>query len=182
MAKSIRVAIKSLTVLNSFDERQYECFEKKNAVFFNGQPFHGSLNDFRDIVRHELKSCVKIRRNYGDSVSAIRAMANQMKKPWDYLVYFAHGGDGRRWKVRTILSFSDGIYDQHDALERVSQNMISSIGTKFIISCFQTWDGKGEKPLHSESIQHVPPRLVYVPSGSKAMLSYTTHKIQKGVR
>ncbi len=182
MANSMRTAIKSLTLLKSLTERQYECLKLKNAVRFNNQPFSGTLDEYKKLIEHELKSSVKICQSYGDSLTTVRSMANQMDKPWDYLVYFAHGGDGRRWGVRTILTFSDGTYDQHAALDEVSRNMMTSVGSKIVISCFQTWDGRGGRPLHSETISHKTPHFKFYPSGTKAVINYTTHRIAKGIQ
>ena len=108
-------------------------------------------------------------------------MSSQMNKQWDYMVYFSHGGLGRKWGVQTILLFSDGTYEQHAALDEVSRNMTSHVGSKLVISCYQTWDGQGINPLHTESISHRFPKLKFVPSGTNAILSYTTHRIVKGV-
>ena len=182
MANSMRTAIKSLALLNSLTEGQYECLKSKNAVRFNDQPFSGTLDEYKKLIEHELNSRVKICHDYGDSLTTVRSMANQVKKPWDYLVYFAHGGNGRRWGVRTMLTFSDGTYDQHAALDEVFRNMTSSVGTKVVISCYQTWDGRGENPLHSETISHKTPHFKFYPSGPNAIINYTTHKVMKGIQ
>ena len=181
MAKAMRVAYKSLAFLDSLPNRQYECLKNKHAVFFNGQLFFGTLDEYKKLVRHELKSRVNVRRDYRGSLSLVREMSSQMNKQWDYMVYFSHGGLGRKWGVQTILLFSDGTYEQHAALDEVSRNMTSHVGSKLVISCYQTWDGQGINPLHTESISHRFPKLKFVPSGTNAILSYTTHRIVKGV-
>lgn len=182
MANSMRTAIKSLKLLNLLTERQYECLKRKKAVRFNDQPFAGTFDEYKKLIKHELKSCVMVCHDYGESLTSIRTLASQMDKSWDYLVYFAHGGNGRRWGVRTILSFSDGTYDQHEALNEVSRNMISMIGSKLVISCYQTWDGRGGTPLHSETISHKTPHFRFYPSGPNAIINYTTHRVMKGIQ
>ena len=182
MANAMRTVFTSLSLLNSLTERQYECLKRKNAVLFNDQPFSGTLDEYKKLIRHELKSRVKVSQTYRDSVLTIWSMANEMEKPWDYLVYFAHGSNGQKWGIRTALKFSDGIYDQRAALEEVSRNMISQVGTKLVISCFQTWDGQGGTPLHSETIFHRGPHFRFNPSGPNAIINYTTHKVMKGIQ
>ena len=182
MANSLRTTIRSLVLLNSLTEKQYECLKGNKAIRFNDQPFGGTLGEYKKLIERELKSYVRVSHDYGESLTAIRSMANQMEKSWDYLVYFVHGGNGKRWGVRTIISFSDGVYDQHAALDEVSRNMNTSVGTKLVISCFQTWDGQGETPLHQETISHKTPRFRFFPYGTSAIINYTTHRIVKGIQ
>ena len=107
MANSLRTTIRSLVLLNSLTEKQYECLKGNKAIRFNDQPFGGTLGEYKKLIERELKSYVRVSHDYGESLTAIRSMANQMEKSWDYLVYFVHGGNGKRWGVRTIISFSD---------------------------------------------------------------------------
>ena len=182
MATAMRTARQALVDLSSLTEKQFRCLKRKRAVFFNQHHFSGTLEEYKKRIEHELKSYVRVCRSYSESVSTIRHMANQVEKDWDCLVYFAHGSDGQRLGLQTMLSFSEGNYDQRAALDEVSRNMISSVGSKLVISCYQTWDGHGAKPLHVETITHEFPRAKFIVSGAKTILSYTTHKITRGVK
>jgi hypothetical protein len=180
MGDAMRTALSALTKLNSVTEKQYDCLKKKRRVFFNRQLYSGTLTDYRNLLRHELKSQVKTCPNYFDSVWSVWTMSSQVSKDWDYLVYLAHGGNGAPWRLRTVVKFLDGTYDQHTALNYVSYYMRPSMGSKFIISCYQTWNGRGDIS-HVESISHVLPSATIIPYGPKAVIAYTTHKVIKGV-
>ena len=94
-----------------------ECLKRKGKVFFNGEVFTGSYVDYKLNVQHELDSRVLVRRSYEECFNEMQYLAMQPRKSYDYLVFLAHGA--RRFVngklERTILTFSDGVYDQHAA-------------------------------------------------------------------
>ena len=176
MADALRKNLQISSFMHSFSPHTYECLQKKNKVRFNGVLFTGSIDDYRKKIDRELKSSIKERANYSESIQTLSADVELATESYDYVVYAAHGVEGWNDKSTTIVWFSDGLKGQKELRAAVMEKMAKSKGAKIFLSCYQSWDGKGERPPgRREHMVVLPPRLK-----SKGELDYVPMSIRYG--
>ena len=150
--------------LEKLPEATYNCLRDKELIFFDGQRFKGSLDAFKKQVNREFNSVLRIEANYTQSLNALANYSMYATEPHDYVVYAAHGepawGDDPSNKNMTDIFYQDGLKTQRNALMQARNSMRNQVGTKLIVSCYQTWDGIGQRPSDkAEKLRITPPSL-----------------------
>lgn len=162
--------------MHHFSQHTYECLQKKNKVRFNGIPFTGTIVEYRKKIDRELKSAVKQCANYSESIKTLSEDVGLSTESYDYVVYAAHGVEGWRDKQSTIVWFTDGLKGQKELRATVMKEMAKSKGAKIFLSCYQSWNGKGNRPPEAREIMTIQPPLLK----SNGELDYIPMRITSG--
>ncbi len=179
MRNALRIPLNAIRELSRFSEKKYECLRRKGRVLFNGTVYDGSLSQYREKIKRELKSKIRLSKAYAEMLKDISGFAREATENYDYIVAAVHGGVAFSDKKTLVGCFSDGTKTQSDIRRGALQSMKNAKGQKLFVSCFQTRQ-KGKRRL--EYSEHIYPVFVK-PDGSKTeFLSYRTHRLKRVVQ
>ena len=181
LASALRSVQSTMNGLDKVSNKQFECLKKGKKVWFNGQLYNGSFEEYKARVSHELNSVIRICRSYRESVQEMTSMVKTPSRDWDILTYLVHGGLPTRNYSRTFVKFSEGMYDQHEVLNAISGLMSSAKGVRQTISCYQTWDGVSAN-RHKETVRIQGSHNVVKVSGANAKITFSPIKVVRGVK
>lgn len=125
---------------------------------------------FEKKIERELSSLVRPEDSYSQSLKTLAEESERATESYDYVVYAAHGEPAFSG-VGMAISYSDDYKDQQKVIEAVKRNMKNPSGTRLIVSCHSTWNGKGRRTTNtqetleiSKPILKTEGELRYIPS------------------
>ena len=145
MKIALRTCRRIIQKLETYPESTYNCLMNKGRVFFDSRRFYGSLSEFRKKVQRELSSIVREEGNFAESLKSLARESTLANQSYDFVVYAAHGEPAFSGKG-TVIYYGDGLQDQKEVERQITMHMKNPAGTRLFVSCYRTWDGKGERP------------------------------------
>ena len=145
MQSALRTCRRIIKKLDTYPESTYNGLRDKGCVFFDSKHFYGSLSEFRKKVLRELSSILREEGNFTKSLESLTRESALADQSYDFVVYAAHGEPAFSGKG-TVIYYSDGLQDQKEVERQIAGHMKNSAGTRLFVSCYRTWDGKGERP------------------------------------
>jgi hypothetical protein len=112
-------------------------------------------------------------------------MSSHADEPYDFIAYCVHGRLGWTDKQATTVTFSDCTLPQSEVISKANEAMAGAIGSKMVVSCYQTWNGTSRPEEHLERLTVVLPKLYKMHkniSGNQVeVLNFDVFKITKVV-
>ena len=159
MQSALRTCRRIIKKLDTYPESTYNGLRDKGCVFFDSKQFYGSLSEFRKKVLRELSSIVREEGNFTKSLESLTRESALADQSHDFVIYAAHGEPAFSGKG-TVIYYSDGLQDQKEVERQIAGHMKNPAGTRLFVSCYRTWDGKGERPSNlREKLTITPPTL-----------------------
>ena len=171
----------ALAFLKKLPESTYECMRKAGRVSFDNKRFNGTLEEYRKKILREKQSLLRLTATYDQTVKAVSELSKKATEPYDWFALGAHGFRSFADPSKMVIAFKDDLIDQQTALSSLKKKVSSKSHNILIVSCYQSWKGKGDKENFRETLYLIPPERDFSGSGSKGRLHFVPFKLRKRI-
>jgi len=171
----------ALAFLQKLPESTYECMRKAGRVSFDNKRFNGTLEEYKKKILREKQSLLRLTATYDQTVKAVSELSKKATEPYDWFALGAHGFRSFADPSKMVIGFDNDLMDQQKALSSLKKKVSSRSRNIFIVSCYQSWKGKGAKENFRETLFLIPPELDFNVKGSNGSLHFVPFKLRKRI-
>ena len=144
--------------LNGISDEVFECVKKKGGVYFGTDKFSGTRKEYIGKVEREKVSYITVVTGYQAALTSLERVAASASETYDYFACGVHGGSSENDMSKIVIRFPGQTMRQSDVIAAMKKKMQGAKGTSFVVSCYQNWNGKGDKSKYKEYLTVKPPQ------------------------